>query len=131
MRSCHHLAANFKLKTQRWRGSQKDGFQKGGFGGCSPGTKTGTRARSPNLPFTKPPFYLPVRGGGIQSHFLRSQPFCLCLGASPTLFSVWFRINPRTIARPLFGIPLQLSPKILSPVARQRPTTLQSVIIAK
>ena len=28
------------------------GFQKGGFGGCSPGTKTGTRARSP-----KPPFY--------------------------------------------------------------------------
>ena len=33
-------------------GSQKGGFQKGGFGGCSPGTKTGTRVRSP-----KPPFY--------------------------------------------------------------------------
>ena len=32
--------------------SQKGGFQKGGFGGCSPGTKTGTRVRSP-----KPPFY--------------------------------------------------------------------------
>ena len=31
---------------------QKGGFQKGGFGGCSPGTKTGTRVRSP-----KPPFY--------------------------------------------------------------------------
>ena len=29
--------------------SQKGGFQKGGFGGCSPGTKTGTRARSPKL----------------------------------------------------------------------------------
>ena len=28
------------------------GFQKGGCGGCSPGTKTGTRVRSP-----KPPFY--------------------------------------------------------------------------
>ena len=32
--------------------TQKGGFQKGGFGGCSPGTKTGTRVRSP-----KPPFY--------------------------------------------------------------------------
>ena len=31
---------------------QKGGFQEGGFGGCSPGTKTGTRVRSP-----KPPFY--------------------------------------------------------------------------
>ena len=31
---------------------QKGGFQKGGFGGCSPGMKTGTRVRSP-----KPPFY--------------------------------------------------------------------------
>ena len=31
---------------------QKGGFQKGGFGGCSAGTKTGTRVRSP-----KPPFY--------------------------------------------------------------------------
>ena len=30
-------------------------LQKGGFGGCSPGTKTGTRAHSP-----KPPLYLPV-----------------------------------------------------------------------
>ena len=27
-------------------GAQKRGFQKGGFGGCSPGTKTGTRVRS-------------------------------------------------------------------------------------
>ena len=32
-------------------GSQKGGFQKGGFGGCSPGTKTGTRVRSPKPPF--------------------------------------------------------------------------------
>ena len=31
---------------------QKGGFQKGGFGRCSPGTKTRTRVRSP-----KPPFY--------------------------------------------------------------------------
>ena len=28
---------------------------------CSPGTKTRTRARSPKPPFTKPPFYLPVK----------------------------------------------------------------------
>ena len=27
---------------------------------CSPGTKTGTRIRSPKPPFTKPPFYLPM-----------------------------------------------------------------------
>ena len=42
------------------------GFQKGGFGGCSPGTKTGTRVRSRVPPGTKtgtrvhspkPPFY--------------------------------------------------------------------------
>ena len=32
-------------------GSQKGGFQKGGFGGCSLGTKTGTRVRSPKPPF--------------------------------------------------------------------------------
>ena len=38
--------------NEQVRGSQKGGFQKGGFGGCSPGTKTGTRVRSP-----KPPFY--------------------------------------------------------------------------
>ena len=44
-------------------GFQKGGFQKGGFGGCSPGTKTGTRVRSPKPPFTKPPFYLPVTHG--------------------------------------------------------------------
>ena len=29
-------------------------FQKGGFGGCSPGTKTGTRARSQVTPERKP-----------------------------------------------------------------------------
>ena len=38
--------------TEIFGGSQKGGIQKGGFGGCSPGTKTGTRVRSP-----KPPFY--------------------------------------------------------------------------
>ena len=46
-------------------GSQKGGFQKGGFGGCSPGTKTGTRVRSPKPPFWKPPFYLPVSLFGV------------------------------------------------------------------
>ena len=73
-------------------GSQKGGFPKGGFGGCSPvpktrnegafacspGTKTGTRAlshvtpeRKPergyirqNHPFTKPPFCLPLTEEG-------------------------------------------------------------------
>ena len=50
---------NIKKKTHIG-GSQKGGFQKGGFGGCSPGTKTGTRVRSPKPPFWKPPFYLPV-----------------------------------------------------------------------
>ena len=42
----------FYLPVSLFGGSQKGGFQKGGFGGCSPGTKTGTRVRSP-----KPPFY--------------------------------------------------------------------------
>ena len=46
-------------------GSQKGGFQKGGFGGCSPGTKTGTRVRSPKPPFWKPPFYLPMTLFGV------------------------------------------------------------------
>ena len=52
-------------------------FQKGGFGGCSPGTKTGTRARSPKPPFWKPPFYLPVtlfggfQKGGFQKGWFR------------------------------------------------------------
>ena len=46
-------------------GSQKGGFQKGGFGGCSPGTKTGTRVRSPKPPFWKPPFYLPITLFGV------------------------------------------------------------------
>ena len=38
--------------VSKFGASQKSGFQKRGFGGCSPGTKTGTRVRSP-----KPPFY--------------------------------------------------------------------------
>ena len=56
-------------------GRYKGGFQKGGFGGCSPGTKTGTRVRSDvpperkpergyvrqSHPFTKLPCYLPVK----------------------------------------------------------------------
>ena len=51
-------------------GSQKGGFQKGGFGGCSPAPKPGTRLHSDvprhqkpergyirqNCPFTEPPF---------------------------------------------------------------------------
>ena len=51
-------------------------FQKGGFGGYSPGTKNGTRVHSDvpleripeqtyirqNRPFTKPPFCLPASG---------------------------------------------------------------------
>ena len=32
-------------------GRERGGFQKGGFGGCSPGTKTGMRLHSPNPPF--------------------------------------------------------------------------------
>ena len=63
---------------------QKGGFQKGGFGGCSPGTKTGTRVRSP-----KPPFYETA---------LLSPSFD------------WIHVThiqwiPNTIAKPLFGIP--------------------------
>ena len=51
----------------KFGGSQKGGFQKGGFGGCSPGTKTGTRVRSPKPPFWKPPFYLPITLFGVDT----------------------------------------------------------------
>ena len=36
-------------------GTQKGGFQKGVFGGCSPGTKTGTRVRSDVPPQNEKP----------------------------------------------------------------------------
>ena len=49
-RACRPRAAMKPKKNQKR--VKKGGFQKGGFGGCSPGTKTGTRVRSP-----KPPFY--------------------------------------------------------------------------
>ena len=54
-------------------GSQKGGFQKGGFGGCSPGTKTGTRVRSPKPPFWKPPFYLPVTLFGVDKRVVSKK----------------------------------------------------------
>ena len=52
-------------QRHKFGGSQKGGFQKGGFGGCSPGTKTGTRVRSPKPPFWKPPSYLPMTLFGV------------------------------------------------------------------
>ena len=67
--------------SETFGGSQKGGFQRGGFGGCSPGTKTGTRARSPKPPFWKPPFYLPndpfwcwQKGGFQKGGFRRMFP---------------------------------------------------------
>ena len=64
-----------------------------GIGGCSPGTKTGTRVHShvllerkpergyicQNHPFTKPPFCLPVKKvafSKLGSTLRRSGPFC-------------------------------------------------------
>ena len=54
-------------------GSQKGGFQKGGFGRCSPGTKTGTRVRSPKPPFWKPPFYLPITLFGVDKRVVSKR----------------------------------------------------------
>ena len=54
-------------------GSQKGGFQKGGFGGCSPGTKTGTRVRSPKPPFWKPPLYLPITLFGVDKRVVSKR----------------------------------------------------------
>ena len=66
-------------------GSQKSGFQKGGFGGCSPGTKTGTRVRSPKPPFWKPPFYLPVTlFGGSQKGGFQKGGFGGCSPGTKT-----------------------------------------------
>ena len=58
---------------ERFGGSQEGGFQKGGFGGCSPGTKTGTRARSPKPPFWKPPFYLPMTLFGVDKRVVSKR----------------------------------------------------------
>ena len=48
-------------------------FQKGGFGGCSPGTKTGTRVRSPKPPFWKPPLYLPMTLFGVDKRVVSKR----------------------------------------------------------
>ena len=66
---------SFVLQTCRpeFGGSQKGGFQKGGFGGCSPGTKTGTRVRSPIPPFWKPPFYLPMTLFGVDKRVVSKR----------------------------------------------------------
>ena len=60
-------------KVSFFGGSQKGGFQKGGFGGCSPGTKTGTRVRSPKPPFWKPPFYLPMTLFGVDKRVVSKR----------------------------------------------------------
>ena len=62
-----------EAKFQLFGGSQKGGFQKGGFGGCSPGTKTGTRVRSPKPPFWKPPFYLPKTLFGVDKRVVSKR----------------------------------------------------------
>ena len=65
------------MEARQWfsfiGGSQKGGFQKGGFGGCSPGTKTGTRVRSPKPPFWKPPFYLPITLFGVDKRVVSKR----------------------------------------------------------
>ena len=63
----------FALEPSELGGSQKGGFQKGGFGGCSPGTKTGTRVRSPKPPFWKPPFYLPMTLFGVDKRVVSKR----------------------------------------------------------
>ena len=74
-RGCTRLSnANSSCGMTRFIGSsQKGGFQKGGFGGCSPGTKTGTRVRSPKPPFWKPPFYLPMTLCGVDKRVVSKR----------------------------------------------------------
>ena len=56
----YHPGANLSICDSQEYGSCYSGvdkrvvFQKGGFGGCSPGTKTGTRVYSDVLPERKP-----------------------------------------------------------------------------
>ena len=52
-------------------GSQQGGFQKGGFGERTPGTKTGTRARSPKPPFYETALLSP------SENLLLFEPFCM------------------------------------------------------
>ena len=66
-------ARSGSLRGPHIGGSQKGGFQKGGFGGCSPGTKTGTRVRSPKPPFWKPPFYLPMALFGVRKRVVSKR----------------------------------------------------------
>ena len=79
-----------RLKTNPHRvtlgGTQKDDLPKGGFGGCSPGTNTGTRVRSDVPPEQKigtrvrshvPPERKPERGHIRQNHPFTKLPFYL------------------------------------------------------
>ena len=53
-------------------------FQKGGFGGCFPGTKSGTRVRSPNSPERKPGTKTRTRVCSPKPHHpFRKPPFYL------------------------------------------------------
>ena len=71
---CQPLSSTENAPSQVVFGSsQKGGFQKGGFGGCSPGTKTGTRVRSPKPPFWKPPFYLPMTLFGVDKRVVSKR----------------------------------------------------------
>ena len=60
-------------RPELFGGSPKGGFQKGGFGGCPPGTKTGTRVHSPKPPFWKPLFYLPVSLFGVDKRVVSKR----------------------------------------------------------
>ena len=71
--ACPEVRAPLSKGPENFGGSQKDGFQKGGFGGCSPGTKTGTRVRSPKPPFWKPPFYLPTTLFGVDKRVVSKR----------------------------------------------------------
>ena len=60
------IGATIASRCHNFRGFAKGWFPKGGgFGGCSPGTKTGTRVRSPKPLFWKPPIYLPMTLFGV------------------------------------------------------------------
>ena len=90
------------------RGLPKGGFQKGGFGGCSPGTKTGTRVHSDVPPERTPergyiPMFLrnekPVRGHVRQNHPFTKPSFCF-LSICGRCFRDFYFSNqewPRTI----------------------------------
>ena len=75
---------------------QKGGFQKGGFGGCSPERKPERGYVRQNHPFTKPPFYLSVS----------VQSVSICKGRwhqDAWNASVWGISPPSEGGLPLFG----------------------------